>query len=117
MEFSGYLYYHMYSGVLIHTYIIHPTRKPIKLLQVGILHVSLNFDMVVLLPANIRTEEGGIFMKNIIDDPINKNIELYYAFFQFASIITLQKISTIETRKNELKDQMKNSYQKNPYYL
>ncbi|PEM52097.1 DNA mismatch repair protein MutT [Bacillus wiedmannii] len=56
-------------------------------------------------------------MKNIIDDPINKNIELYSAFFQFVSIITLQKISTIETRKNELKDQMKNSYQKNPFYL
>ncbi len=51
-------------------------------------------------------------MNNIIDDPINKNIELYYAFFQFVSIITLQKISTIETRKNELKNQMKNSYQK-----
>ncbi len=51
-------------------------------------------------------------MKNIIDDPINKNIELYYAFFQFVSIITLQKISTIETRKNELKNQIKNSYQK-----
>ena len=49
-------------------------------------------------------------MNNIIDDPINKNIELYYAFFQFVSIITLQKISTIETRKNELKNQMKNSY-------
>ncbi len=30
-------------------------------------------------------------MNNIIDDPINKNIELYYAFFQFVSIITLQK--------------------------
>ncbi|MED0949647.1 DNA mismatch repair protein MutT [Bacillus mobilis] len=56
-------------------------------------------------------------MKNIIDDPTNKNIELYYAFFQFVSIITLQKISTIETRKNEFKNQMKNSYQKNPYYL
>ena len=56
-------------------------------------------------------------MKNIIDDPIHKNIELYYAFFQFFSIITLQKISTIETRKIELKNQMKNSYQKNPYYL
>ncbi|MBL3757234.1 DNA mismatch repair protein MutT [Bacillus sp. FSL W8-0519] len=56
-------------------------------------------------------------MNNIIDDPINKNIELYYAFFQFVSIITLQKISTIETRKNELKNQIKNSYQKNPYYL
>ncbi|AJG93426.1 DNA mismatch repair protein MutT [Bacillus cereus] len=56
-------------------------------------------------------------MKNIIDDPINKNIELYYAFFQFVSCITLQKISTIETRKKELKNHMKNSYQKNPYYL
>lgn len=51
-------------------------------------------------------------MKNIIDDPINKNIELYYAFFQFVSIITLQKVSTIETRKNKLKNQMKNSYKK-----
>ncbi|MBJ7957388.1 DNA mismatch repair protein MutT [Bacillus mycoides] len=56
-------------------------------------------------------------MKNIIDDPINKNIELCYAFFQFVSIITLQKVSTIETRKNKLKNQMKNSYKKNPYYL
>ncbi|MCU5096869.1 MULTISPECIES: hypothetical protein [Bacillus] len=73
--------------------------------------------MEVLLPANIGIKKGGIFMNNIIDDPIHKNIELYYAFFQFVSIITLQKISTIETRKNELKDQMKNSYQKNPYYL
>ncbi len=117
MEFSGYLYYHIYSGILIHTCIIHTTRKPIELLQVGILHVALNFEMEVLLPANIVMKEGGIFMKNIIDDPINKNIELYYAFFQFVSIITLQKISTIETRKNELKNQMKNSYQKNPYSL
>ncbi|MCP9228410.1 DNA mismatch repair protein MutT [Bacillus mycoides] len=56
-------------------------------------------------------------MKNIIDDPINKNIELHYAFFQFVSIITLQKVSTIETRKNKLKNQMKNPYKKNPYYL
>ncbi|EEL34989.1 MULTISPECIES: hypothetical protein [Bacillus cereus group] len=56
-------------------------------------------------------------MKNIIDDHINKNIELYYAPIQFVSFITLQKISTIETRKKELKNQMKNSQQKNPYYL
>ncbi|MBJ7932574.1 DNA mismatch repair protein MutT [Bacillus cereus group sp. N31] len=57
-------------------------------------------------------------MKNIIDDHINKNIELYYAFIQFVSFITLQKISTIETRKKELENQMKNSQQKNPtnYY-
>ncbi|MGM2837039.1 DNA mismatch repair protein MutT, partial [Bacillus cereus group sp. Bce025] len=27
------------------------------------------------------------------------------------------KISTFETRKNKLKNQIKNSYQKNPYYL
>ncbi len=42
-------------------------------------------------------------MRNIIDDPIQKNIELYYAFIQFVSMITLQKVSAIETRKNELK--------------
>ncbi|MEK4680223.1 MULTISPECIES: hypothetical protein [Bacillus] len=73
--------------------------------------------MEVLLPANNEIKKRGIFMKNIIDDPINKNIELYYAFFQFVSCITLQKISTIETRKNELKHQMKNTEQKNPYYV
>ncbi|ARO21191.1 hypothetical protein COL11_01915 [Bacillus anthracis] len=73
--------------------------------------------MGVLLLANSEIKKGGIFMKNIIDDPMNKNIELYYAFFQFVSFITLQKISTIETRKKELKNHMKNSYQKNPYYL
>ncbi|MEK5386975.1 hypothetical protein N2V83_19095 [Bacillus sp. FSL M7-1431] len=56
-------------------------------------------------------------MKNIIDDPINKNIELYYAFFQFVSIITLQKVSTIETRKNKLKNQMKNPYKKKSLLL
>lgn len=113
MVFIGYLYYHIYSGILANTNFIYPTLKPIKLLQGS----TLNFEMEVLLPANNGIKKGGIFMKNIIDDPINKNIELYYAFFQFVSIISVQKISTIETRKNELKDQMKNSYQKNPYYL
>lgn len=113
MEFLGHLHYHIYSGILTNTYFIYPTLKPIELLQVG----TLNFKLEVLLPANNGVKKGGIFMKNIIDDPINKNIELYYAFFQFVSIITLEKISTIETRKNELKDQMKNFYQKNPYYL
>ncbi len=53
-------------------------------------------------------------MRNIIDDPIQKNIELYYAFIQFVSMITLQKVSAIETRKNELKNQMKNAGQKKP---
>ncbi|PFJ08374.1 DNA mismatch repair protein MutT [Bacillus cereus] len=53
-------------------------------------------------------------MKNIIDDHVNKNIELYYAFIQFVSFITLQKLSAIELRKDEL---IKNVQQKNPYYL
>jgi len=56
-------------------------------------------------------------VRNIIDDPIHKNIELYYAVIQFASFITFKKISPIETLKNELKNQMKNTEQKNPYYV
>ncbi|WP_240514708.1 DNA mismatch repair protein MutT [Bacillus cereus] len=60
---------------------------------------------------------GGTFVKNIIDDHVNKNIELYYAFIQFVSFITLQKVFIIEARKNELKKLMKNVQQKNPYYL
>lgn len=65
----------------------------------------------------IGIKRGGIFVRNIIDDPIQKNIELYYAFIQFVSMITLQKVSAIETRKNGLKNQMKNAGQKNPYYV
>ncbi|PDY71126.1 hypothetical protein COJ38_15040 [Bacillus cereus] len=65
----------------------------------------------------IGIKRGGIFVRNIIDDPIQKNIELYYAFIQFVSMITLQKVSAIETRKNELKNQMKNAGQKSPYYV
>ncbi|PED91735.1 hypothetical protein CN503_03190 [Bacillus cereus] len=65
----------------------------------------------------IGIKRGGIFVRNIIDDPIQKNIELYYAFIQFVSMITLQKVSAIETRKNELKNQIKNAGQKNPYYV
>ncbi|PGH85375.1 hypothetical protein CN899_08660 [Bacillus thuringiensis] len=65
----------------------------------------------------IGIKRGGIFMRNIIDDPIQKNIEPYYAFIQFVSMITLQKVSAIEIRKNELKNQMKNAGQKNPYYV
>ncbi|PED38207.1 hypothetical protein CON24_09190 [Bacillus cereus] len=65
----------------------------------------------------IGIKRGGIFVRNIIDDPIQKNIELYYAFIQFVSMITLQKVSAIETRKNELKNQIKNARQKNPYYV
>ncbi len=57
-------------------------------------------------------------MRNIIDDPIQKNIELYYAFIQFVSMITLQKVSAIETRKNELKkSDEKCQNKKNPYYV
>ncbi|AVP43927.1 hypothetical protein COJ67_27550 [Bacillus thuringiensis] len=65
----------------------------------------------------IGIKRGGIFVRNIIDDPIQKNIEPYYAFIQFVSMITLQKVSAIEIRKNELKNQMKNAGQKNPYYV
>ncbi len=65
----------------------------------------------------IGIKRGGIFVRNIIDDPIQKNLELYYAFIQFVSMITLQKVSAIETRKNELKNQIKNAGQKNPYYV
>ncbi|PGN62660.1 hypothetical protein CN961_04315 [Bacillus thuringiensis] len=65
----------------------------------------------------IGIKRGGIFVRNIIDDPIQKNIEPYYAFIQFISMITLQKVSAIEIRKNELKNQMKNAGQKNPYYV
>lgn len=69
------------------------------------------------MPSFIEIKRGGIFVRNIIDDPIQKNIELYYAFIQFVSMITLQKVSAIEKRKNELKNQMKNAGQKNPYYV
>ncbi len=69
------------------------------------------------MPSFIEIKRGGIFVRNIIDDPIQKNIELYYAFIQFVSMITLQKVSAIEIRKNELKNQMKNAGQKNPYYV
>lgn len=62
-------------------------------------------------------QKGGALVKNIIDDHVNKNIELYYASILFVSFITLQKVAAIETRKNELKNQMKNAEQKNPYYL
>jgi hypothetical protein len=70
-----------------------------------------------LIQSFIGIKRGGIFVRHIIDDPIQKNIELYYAFIQFVSMITLRKVSAIETRKNVLKNQMKNAGQKNPYYL
>ncbi|HDR7793831.1 TPA: DNA mismatch repair protein MutT [Bacillus luti] len=56
-------------------------------------------------------------MKNIIDDHVNKNIELYYASIQLFSFITLQKVPAIETYKNELKSQIKNIQQSSPYNL
>lgn len=56
-------------------------------------------------------------MRHIIDDSIQKNIEMYYAFIQFVSMITLQKVSVVETRKDELKNQIKNEGQKKPLLL
>lgn len=38
-------------------------------------------------------------------------------FFNSFHVSPYKKISTIETRKNELKHQMKNTEQKNPYYI
>lgn len=92
MEFIGYLYYHIYSGILTNTNFIYPTLKPIELLQGG----TLNFKMEVLLPANIGIKEGGIFMKNIIDDPIHKNIELYYAFFNSFQLLPYKKYQLLK---------------------
>ena len=52
-------------------------------------------------------KKGVTFVEKIIDDHINNNIELYYAFSHLFSFTTLKKVTIIETRKNELKKQMK----------
>ena len=50
-------------------------------------------------------------MNNIIDDPINKNIELYYAFFNSFQLLPYKKYQLLKHVKR-IKNQMKNSYQK-----
>lgn len=47
--------------------------------------------MEVLVTANSGIKKGGIFMKNIIDNTIDKNIELYYAFFSIRFMYHLTK--------------------------
>ncbi|WP_002148699.1 hypothetical protein [Bacillus cereus] len=56
-------------------------------------------------------------MEKIIDDHINNNIELYYALTHLLSFTTLKKVTIIETRKNELKEQMKTIQHTNSYHV
>ncbi|EJQ52585.1 hypothetical protein ACQVPL_00995 [Bacillus hominis] len=56
-------------------------------------------------------------MEKIIDDHIHKNIELYYAFTRLLSFATFKKVTTIETKKYELKEQMKTIQHENPYHV
>ncbi|CAH2465354.1 MULTISPECIES: hypothetical protein [Bacillus cereus group] len=56
-------------------------------------------------------------MEKIIDDHINNNIELYYALTHLLSFTTLKKVTIIETKKNELKEQMKIIQYKKPYHV
>ncbi|WP_193646172.1 hypothetical protein [Bacillus cereus] len=56
-------------------------------------------------------------MEKIIDDHINNNIELYYALTHLLSFTTFKKVTTIETRKNELKEQMKTIQHTNSYHV
>ncbi|QWU44741.1 MULTISPECIES: hypothetical protein [Bacillus] len=56
-------------------------------------------------------------MEKIIDDHIHKNIELYYALTQLLSFTTFKKVTTIETKKYELKEQMKTIQYENPYHV
>ncbi|PQZ53437.1 MULTISPECIES: hypothetical protein [Bacillus] len=56
-------------------------------------------------------------MEKIIDDHINNNIELYYALTHLLSFTTFKKVTIIETKKNELKEQMKTIQHTNFYHV
>ncbi|MEK7017014.1 hypothetical protein [Bacillus sp. FSL R9-9410] len=56
-------------------------------------------------------------MEKIIDDHINNNIELYSALTHLLSFTTFKQVTIIETKKNELKEQMKTIQHKNPYHI
>ncbi|HDR7610839.1 TPA: hypothetical protein QCX47_005968 [Bacillus mycoides] len=62
-------------------------------------------------------KRGVAFVEKIIDDHINNNIELYYALTHLLSFTTLKKVTIIETKKNELKEQMKIIQYKKPYHV
>ncbi|MED0981509.1 hypothetical protein P4T48_18825 [Bacillus paramycoides] len=57
-------------------------------------------------------------MEKIIDDHINNNnIELYYALTRLLSFTTFKKVTTIETKKYELKEQMKTIQHTSSYHV
>ena len=62
-------------------------------------------------------KRGVAFAEKIIDDHIHKNIELYYAFTRLLSFTTFKKVTTIETKKYELKEQMKTIQYESPYHV
>ncbi len=62
-------------------------------------------------------KRGVAFVEKIIDDHINNNIELYYALTHLLSFTTLKKVTIIETKKNELKEQMKTIQHTNSYHV
>lgn len=63
-------------------------------------------------------KRGVTFVEKIIDDHINNNnIELYYALTRLLSFTTFKKVTTIETKKYELKEQMKTIQHTSSYHV
>lgn len=62
-------------------------------------------------------KRGVAFVEKIIDDYMNNNIELYSALTHLLSLTTFKKVTIIETKKNELKEQMKTIQHKNSYHV
>ncbi len=62
-------------------------------------------------------KRGVTFVEKIIDDHINNNIELYYALTRLLSFTTFKKVTTIETMKYELKEQMKTIQHTSSYHV
>ncbi|MBJ8104941.1 MULTISPECIES: hypothetical protein [Bacillus cereus group] len=56
-------------------------------------------------------------MEKIIDDHITNNIELYYTLTHLLSFATFKKVHAIETKKNELKEQIKTIQHTNSYHV
>jgi len=56
-------------------------------------------------------------VEKIIDDHITKNIEIYYTLTYLLSFATFKKVHAIETKKNELKEQMKTIQHTNSYHV
>lgn len=62
-------------------------------------------------------KRGVAFVEKIIDDHITNNIELYYTLTHLLSFATLKKVHAIETKKNELKEQIKTIQHTNSYHV